>query len=109
MSPYQYIVIEPRAAPLEVVLTNGYAKGVHREAALANAAPALQVALRALLSMYERGYVAGVSAATGEAFLDGISFARAALDNAEPPAPLKLSSEMRDCSPPSPLTFNPSA
>ena len=52
-------------------------------ASLIAAAPELLAALEAIVSMYERGYVQGVSSATGGAFLDSILSARAAITKAK--------------------------
>lgn len=52
-------------------------------AALIAAAPELLRVMEDLVSMYERGYVAGVSDRTGSAFLDSILSARAAITKAK--------------------------
>ena len=52
-------------------------------AALLAAAPELLRVMKDLVSMYERGYVAGVSDRTGSAFLDSVLSARSIIAKAE--------------------------
>ncbi len=48
MSAYRYISIGARIAPLDAIVTPEYAATVHREVTLAESAPELLAALRAL-------------------------------------------------------------
>lgn len=52
-------------------------------AILMAAAPEMLEALKSLISMYERGYVAGTAPDVGEAFCSGIHEARAAIAKVE--------------------------
>ena len=52
-------------------------------ARLVAAAPELLRVMKDLVSMYERGYVAGVSDRTGSAFLDSVLSARSIIAKAE--------------------------
>jgi hypothetical protein len=55
--PYQYVYVAAFRRPMDEVLTDEHADGVKREARLANSAPVLLDALRAILFQVNQGKV----------------------------------------------------